>query len=215
VHQSGGVQSSSRVTTNAVAEETVRVQMCLLEEGEQYEDDSCAINLDNKSLESNTYTVSGSKTTYAHKPLKFPSECKRLEGFLTLFDDHELRSHNFVRESQWQRRTDIGDCTKGGTTSWRRLWFRAEIIDMNQQKSINNSDKPQEQQNNINLKQRTIVLRYWMYPEYAEQEREVPVIIYLLRRSRYMYFSYWIINGGRLHILCNVQFFIFNVCMNS
>lgn len=175
MHQSGGVASSSRATTNAVAEETVRVQMCLLEEGEQYEDDSGEINLENKSLESNTYTASGNKAAWAQKPLKFPSECKRLEGFLTLFDDHELRSHNFVRESQWQRRTDIGDNTKGGTTSWRRLWFRAEIIDMNQQNSINNSDKSQEQQNSINLKQRTIVLRYWMYPEYAEQEREVLV----------------------------------------
>ncbi|XP_008180199.1 uncharacterized protein LOC100572761 isoform X2 [Acyrthosiphon pisum] len=172
VHQSGGVPSSSRVTTNAIAEETVRVQMCLLEEGEQYEDDSGAINVDNKSLEPNTYIASGSKAAWAQKLLKFPSECKRLEGFLTLFDDHELRSHNFLRESKWQRRTDIGDCTKGGTTSWRRLWFRAEIIDMNQQKSLNNSDKPQKQENNINLKQRTIVLRYWMYPEYAEQERE-------------------------------------------
>jgi len=190
VHQSGGVPSSSRVTTNAAAEETVRIRMCLLEEGEQYEDDSGALNLDNKSLESNTYTASGSKAVWAQKILKFPSECKRLEGFLTLFDDHELRSHNFIQESQWQRRTDIGDCTKGGTTSWRRLWFRAEIIDMNQQKSINNSDKPQEQQNNINLKQRTIVLRYWMYPEYAEQEREVQILIYLLRGSQYTYFSF-------------------------
>lgn len=190
MHQSGGVPSSSRVTTNAVAEETVRVHMCLLEEGEQYEDDSGANNLENKSLESNTHTASGSKAACAQKPLKFPSECKRLEGFLTLFDDHELRSHNFVRESQWQRRTNIGDCTKGGTTSWRRLWFRAEIIDINQQKSINISDKSQEQQNNINLKQRTMVLRYWMYPEHAEQEREVPVLIFLLIRSQYMYFSF-------------------------
>jgi len=179
VHQSSGVPSSSRTTTNAAAEETVRVCMCLLEEGEQYEDDSGGINLDNKSLESNT--ASGTKAVWAQKSLKFPSECKRLEGFLTLFDDHELRSHNFVRESQWKRRTNIGDCTKGGTTSWRRLWFRAEIIDINQQKSINNSNKPQEQQNIINLKQRTIVLRYWMYPEHAEQEREVPIAIHLLR----------------------------------
>jgi len=162
-------------------EETVRVRMCLLEEGEQYtyEDDMGGINLDNKSSESNLYAASGIKVM-AQKSLKFPSECKRLEGFLTLFDDHELRTHNFEREGQWKRRADIGDCTKGGTTSWRRLWFRAEIIDMNQQKSINDSDKPQEQQNGNNFMQQTIVLRYWMYPEYAEQEREVRIIMYLL-----------------------------------
>ncbi|KAF0761423.1 Uncharacterized protein FWK35_00023440, partial [Aphis craccivora] len=173
VHQSGGISSSSKVNTNAAVEETVRVRMCLLEEGEQYtyEDDMGGINLDNKSSESNLYAASGIKVM-AQKSLKFPSECKRLEGFLTLFDDHELRTHNFEREGQWKRRADIGNCTKGGTTSWRRLWFRAEIIDMNQQKSINDSDKPQEQQNGNNFMQQTIVLRYWMYPEYAEQERE-------------------------------------------
>lgn len=170
VHQSGS--SSSRATSNAAAEETVRVRMCLLEEGEQYEDDLGGIHLDNKSSETNTYASGGSKAVRAQKTLTFPSECKRLEGFLTLFDDHELRSHNFVRESQWQRRADIGSGPKGGTTSWRRLWFRAEIIDRNQQKSININDESQEQQNDNNLKQQTIVLRYWMYPEYAEQERE-------------------------------------------
>lgn len=188
MHQSGS--NSSRVTTNVAAEETVRIRMCLLEEGEQYEDDSVDINFDNKSSKTNTYTASSSKALRVQKQLKFPSECKRLEGFLTLFDDHELRSHNFVQESQWQRHADIGNCTKGGTTSWRRLWFRAEIIDMNQQKSININDKQQELQNDNNLKQRTIVLRYWMYPEYAEQEREVPKIINLLRGSQLMYFSY-------------------------
>ncbi|XP_026821529.1 uncharacterized protein LOC113559940 [Rhopalosiphum maidis] len=171
VHQSGSISSSSRV---AAVEETVRVQMCLLEEGEEYtyDDDMGGINLDNKSSGSNSYAAGGIRTVSAQKSLKFPSECKRLEGFLTLFDDHELRTQNFEREGQWKRRADIGGCSKGGTTSWRRLWFRAEIIDVNQQKSINNSDKPQEQPNDKNLKQQSIVLRYWMYPEYAEQERE-------------------------------------------
>jgi len=186
VHQSGS--NSSRITTNVAAEETVRIRMCLLEEGEQYEDDSGDINLDNKSSGINTYTASSSKAVRAQKQLKFPLECKRLEGFLTLFDDHELRSHNFVRDSQWQRHADIGNRTKSGTTSWRRLWFRAEIIDMNQQNSININEKLQELQNDKNLKQRTIVLRYWMYPEYAEQEREVPVIINLLSVTEHVFF---------------------------
>jgi len=181
VHQSGGVSSSSRGTTNTAVEETVRVRMCLLEEGEQYtyEDNAGEIHLDNKSSESNTYATSGSKAVWPRKPLKFPSECKRLEGFLTLFDDHELRSHNFEQKGQWQRHGDIGGGSKGGTTSWRRLWFRAEIIDMNQQ-NIKNSDESQDQRNNDDLRQQTIVLRYWMYPEYAEQEREVTILIYLL-----------------------------------
>jgi hypothetical protein len=156
--------------------------MCLLDEGEEYtyDDDMGGINLDNKSSGSNSYATGGIRTVSIQKSLKFPSECKRLEGFLTLFDDHELRTQHFEREGQWKRRADIGGCSKGGTTSWRRLWFRAEIIDVNQQKSINNSDKPQEQSNDKNLKQQSIVLRYWMYPEYAEQEREVSIIICLL-----------------------------------
>lgn len=173
VHQSGGVSSNSRVTTNVAVEETVRVHMCFLEEGEK-EDSVGGINLDNKSSDSYTHAVN-----WQLRSLKFPNDCKQLEGFLTLFDDRELRPYSLGPKSYWQDRTDVGGRTKDGTTAWRRLWFRTEIIDLNQQKSINNSDKSQEQQNDNNVQQRTIVLKYWLYPEYAEQEREVTIIIFI------------------------------------
>lgn len=141
-------------------EETVRVRMRLLEEGEQYncKDDEDGTNIDSKSSSSNSATV------MTRKQLTLPSECKRTEGFLTLFDDHELRSTTlFERGQQWQRSSTFS----GGTTSWRRLWFGVEIID--------DLEQSEDSENNINdtFKQKVIVLRYWKYPEHAEQQREV------------------------------------------
>lgn len=155
MHQTGGISSISKST----GEETVRVRMRLLEEGEQY------------TCDDDEVTNSNSGTGYsARKLITLPSECKRYEGFLTLFDDHELRSTPVIeRGRQWQHHSDISGRTIGGTTLWRRLWFRAEVNDIQQQKTTDTSnDKTPKQQ-----QQKTIVLRYWMYPEHAEQQREV------------------------------------------
>lgn len=181
VHQSGGSASTSRGTTITPAEETVRIKMRLLEDGEQYvyENEEGEINLDYLSLGSNKYT--GSLVAAAKKPLTLPS-CKRLEGFLTLFDDHELRATSiFGQSQQWQRRKNIGSGSSGGTTSWRRLWFRVEVVN-NIEPDIHNSDDDlstkQQQQNDNHVWKKTIVLRYWMYPEHVEQGREVNLTIF-------------------------------------
>lgn len=158
IHQSSGTSS----TTKGTGEETVRIRMRLLEEGEDYTYE----NIEGQSA--NIYT--------SKKFLTLPPECKQIEGFLTLFDDHELRSTSMInRGLQWQRRTDITGGSSAGTTLWRRLWFRVEIIDKPQQQKINdNNDEVSK------LQQQTIVLRYWMYPEHAEQQRQVCHKIFLI-----------------------------------
>lgn len=173
VHQSGSVSNTSKVTT----EETVRVCMRLLKEGEQYIYD----NDEGTKFGSNQY-AGGKFAIELRKPLTLPSECKQTEGFLTLFDDHELRTTPALEHGQkWQRHYNIGANTQGGTTSWRRLWFRADVIDDPKQETSDNScDEAQKQQDNNIGRQKTIVLRYWLYPEHAEQQREVKLIISLL-----------------------------------
>lgn len=157
--------------------------MCLLEDGEQYiyDNDEDPRNCDNPSLSSNRYANSGCAMVAAKKPLTFPSECKRTEGFLTLFDDHELRATpTFEQTPKWQRHSNIkGNVKDGGTTLWRRLWFRVEIIDdpKQQQEVDDKSCSETKRQQQINKHQKTIVLRYWLYPEHAEQQREVYLII--------------------------------------
>lgn len=133
--------------------------MRLLEEGEQY------VFVDDESPSGCT-----------KKLLTLPPECKRMEGFLTLFDDHELRATPVIdSKQQWHRRLDIGGGTSGGTTLWRRLWFRLETVDdPQQQKTSDSSDETLLQQQNKTVRRlRTIMLRYWMYPEHAEQQRKV------------------------------------------
>lgn len=155
--------------------------MRLLEDGEQYvyENEKGGINFDHLSLSSNKNA--GSLVAAAKKPLTLPS-CKRLEGFLTLFDDHELRTTSIFGLGQhWQRRRNIGSGSSGGTTSWRRLWFRVEVVN-NIEQEIHNSDDDlstkQLQENDNHFWKKTIVLRYWMYPEHVEQEREVNLTIF-------------------------------------
>lgn len=182
VHQSGSSASSSRGTTITPAEETVRINMRLLENGEQYvyENEEGEINIEHLTLGSDKNA--GSLVAAAKKSLTLPS-CKRMEGFLTLFDDHELRATSiFGQGQQWQRRRNIGSGSSGGTTSWRRLWFRVEVVN-NTEHEINNSDddlsKKQQQLNDNHAWKKTILLRYWMYPEHVEQEREVnPTIMF-------------------------------------
>lgn len=181
VHQSSSSASTSRGSTITQTEETVRIHMHLLEDGEQYvyEDEEGEINFETLSLGSKQYVGNGSLVVAAKKPLKLPS-CQRTEGFLTLFDDHELRA-NVIIGQQWQRRWNIGSGSSGGTTSWRRLWFRVEVINNTEQEvSITNDDLSLKQQdpNDNNTCQNTIILRYWMYPEHVEQERMVNPIIY-------------------------------------
>lgn len=140
--------------------------MRLLEEGEPY-----SYNYD-EGMNGNII-----KGCSAKKLLSMPSECKQAEGFLTLFDDNELRSTPTIdRGQQWQRHSDISSGPTGGTTLWRRLWFRAEIIDdsLPQKLGKNSDNETLVNHQQYNLRQRkTIVLRYWMYPEHAEQQREV------------------------------------------
>lgn len=158
IHQSSGILS----TTKGTGEETVRVRMQLLEEGENYTYEN--IRVEGQSASSYT----------SKKLLTLPPECKQTEGFLTLFDDHELRSTSVInRGQQWQRRTDIAGGSSAGTTLWRRLWFRVEIVNQPQQQKTNdNNDEVSK------IQQQTIVLRYWMYPEHAEQQRQVYHIKY-------------------------------------
>lgn len=152
--------------------------MRILEDGEQYVYyNEGERDLHHSLLGSNKHASSGN--TVVRKPLTLPTECKRMEGFLTLFDDHELRATPAIeRGPQWQRHSDIGGSANlGGTTLWRRLWFRVEIIDdPKYQETSKSDDDKQKQQNNIGL-YKTIVLRYWMYPEHAEQQREVCLTI--------------------------------------
>lgn len=134
--------------------------MRLLEEGEMY-------------AFANDESTSGCN----RKLLTLPPECSRTEGFLTLFDDHELRTTPVIDyEQQWHRQSNIGGGKSGGTTLWRRLWFRIETIaDPQTQKTSNSNDEelmPQQQNKTVRQLQ-TIVLRYWMYPEHAEQQRKV------------------------------------------
>lgn len=141
--------------------------MRLLEEGEQY-----------------AFVDDESPSGCARKLLTLPPECKRMEGFLTLFDDHEIRTTPVIDcEQQWHRRSNIGGGASGGTTLWRRLWFRIETVDdPQQQKNSDSSDEVLllQQQDKTVRRLQTIVLRYWMYPEHAEQQRKVcPNIIYL------------------------------------
>jgi len=149
--------------------------MFLLEDGEQYiyDNDKGLGNVDNLSLGS---SYSDYAMDVARKPLTFPPECKRLEGFLTLFDDHELRSTPaFEQAPKWQRHSNIGGKVNSGTTLWRRLWFRAVIVDDTKQQDINDDGYGETPKlGHINIgRQKTIVLRYWLYPEHAEQQREV------------------------------------------
>lgn len=139
--------------------------MTILDNGEEYIYDSNEDGIDFNYIRNNKCVTK--------KLLKLPSECK-VEGFLTLFDDHELRATNtFEQGQQWQRYLDIGG-RSGGTTLWRRLWFRVEVIDDPKQMDGSNNDVGEIQNN---TKQKTIVLCYWMYPEHAEQQREVYSII--------------------------------------
>lgn len=187
VHQSGSSASTSRGITITPTEETVRIHMRLLEDGEQYvfENEEGEINFEHLSLSNNKYA--SNVVAAVKKPLTLPS-CKRTEGFLTLFDDHELRATPLIGQGQqWQRRRNIGSSSSGGTTSWRRLWFRVETVN-NIDQEIKNSDgdlsTKQQQLNDNHVLKKTIVLRYWMYPEHAEQEREVnPTICYNLLYS--------------------------------
>lgn len=164
VHQSGGIASFSKDVSPSM-ENIVRVRMRLLEEGERYicKDGEDGTNLGSKSSSSSSATV------MTRKQLTLPSDCKRTEGFLTLFDDHELRTSTiFERGHQWQRSSGFS----GGTTSWRRLWFGVEIVDDLDQSEANDNDV------NDTFKQKVIVLRYWKYPEHAEQQREVYSMIF-------------------------------------
>lgn len=146
--------------------------MHLLDEDEHYayEDDEDRINFENPSLKyGSRYT-----TVAAMKPLTLPPECKRTEGFLTLFDDHELRTtQTFERGPQWHRQSNIGSSTSGGTTMWRRLWFSTDIVDVPEQQETSDNRNEIQQKNYDIGQQQTVVLRYWMYPEHAEQQREV------------------------------------------
>lgn len=145
--------------------------MRLLEDGEQY-----VFNNDESTNFGNSqYTGSNFGMVRLRKPLTLPSECKRTEGFLTLFDDHELRATPTLEHRQkWQRHFNIGGNTHGGTTLWRRLWFRVEVIDdPTQLKSSDNSCAELQKQLDGNIKWKTIVLRYWLYPEHADEQREV------------------------------------------
>lgn len=154
--------------------------MRLLEDGEQY----VYNNDENPNYGNNQYAESNIRTVGLRKPLTLPSECKQTEGFLTLFDDHELRTTPTLEYGQkWQRHFNIGGNAHGGTTLWRRLWFRAEVIDdPKQQEAIDDScAESQRQQQDINIRrQKTIVLRYWLYPEHADQQREVYLKYYVL-----------------------------------
>lgn len=166
VHQSGSFGSTSKTI-----EETVRVHMTLLDDGEQYIYDSNENGLDSNCIPSTKCITK--------KLLTLPLECK-VEGFLTLFDDHELRATpTFERGQQWQRYSDIGG-RSGGTTLWRRLWFRVEVIDDPKHLEASNKDIGEIHNKNNPKQQKTIVLRYWMYPEHAEQQREVYSLIIIL-----------------------------------
>lgn len=152
--------------------------MRIFKDGEQYSYyNEGEIDLDHSLLVGNKNAGSGN--TVVRKPLILPMECKRMEGFLTLFDDHELRSTPAIeRGPKWQRHTDIGTSSNlGGTTLWRRLWFRVEIIDDPKYQETIKSDDKQKQENNVGL-YKTILLRYWMYPENVEQQEVISPVHY-------------------------------------
>lgn len=172
-------------------EETVRVRMRLLEEGEKYicKDDEDWMNLGSKTSSSSSASV------MTRKQLTLPSECKRTEGFLTLFDDHELKtSAMFERGRQWQHSATFWQQSatirqqsaySGGVSSWRRLWFSVEIIDEPEQSEASDNDI------NDTFKQKTIALQYWKYPEHVEQQKEVLFInleLYSLYKVLFFFF---------------------------
>lgn len=160
VHQSSGFGNTSKTI-----EETVRVHMSLLDNGEQY-------IYDNDSTADSNH-ISNIKKCVTKEQLTLPSVCKLVEGFLTLFDDHELRATTtFEWGQQWQHYSDIG-VRNGGTALWRRLWFRIEIVDDLEKLESSNNDISEVHKQNNTRQQKTIILRYWMYPEHAEQQREV------------------------------------------
>jgi len=152
--------------------------MCLLEEGEEYMYDSGEGlgNFDDPSPDSNKQHDNSpcAWAAAARKSLRFPSECKRTEGFLTLFDDHELRTTPaFEQEAKWRPHSSVSRMTV-----WRRLWFCAKVIDNPKQLEIHDISGDQTQQQQMNVRrQKTIVLRCWLYPEHAEQQREVYTIL--------------------------------------
>lgn len=144
---------------NAAPPETVRVKMRLVDA----EEDAREGHDDENDLEAATgiYSSSGGKLC-----LPIDAHQNRIEGFLTLFDDHELRRAQ--AKNKWHRSNADN---RSALTAWRRLWFRMQVM----QGTVDNDDTDTEDRNDKQkyTKQQTIVLTYWMYPEHAEQQRQV------------------------------------------
>lgn len=165
-----GSTSTSKAISTGTTEDVVRVCMHILEDGEQY---IYRHDLEEKCV--GTLSTNRHEEMVVIKPLTLPPECKLTEGFLTLFDDYALRPPFIYQPNEtpkWQRflTTNVGK----GTALWERFWFRLEIIDDPNCKS-NNVDV-EDNEVNSRTRQQTIVLRYWLYPEHAEQQRKVCLI---------------------------------------
>lgn len=162
---------STKTSKNAT-EDVVRVCMQMLEPGEQY-----VSKPDQASEDGQILSTSVHEEMLVIKPLTLPSECK-LEGFLTLFDDFALRPIIALKPNEtpkWQH--FLINNVETYKALWTRYWFRVEIIDDPNQELINKNVRslqiPNTEGGTTNIRQQTIVLRYWQYPEHAEKEQEV------------------------------------------
>ncbi|VVC41109.1 PH domain-like [Cinara cedri] len=166
VHQSGGITSTSKSAVPIDEPEVARICMQMLEDGEEYVQSDLNGSISSTSHEENLVI----------KPLKLPSKCKITEGFITLFDDFALRIP-FEFESneipRWQNFSN-NNTNSLSNALWTRLWFKVEIInDPNAQKD----DQNYEIINKEKIYPQTVILKYWLYPEHFEQNREPRGII--------------------------------------
>lgn len=142
--------------------ETVRVRMRLVDADEETEEDY--------NEENGVEEASGSSCGKLVLPVD--ARQNRIEGFLTLFDDNELRRAQ--AKNKWHRSSSSD--TNSATTAWRRLWFRMRVV---QEAGVREIEGSEERKSNS--QKQTIVLTYWMYPEHAEQQRQVCCKIFFVK----------------------------------
>lgn len=147
--------------------------MQIIEEGEEY--------VSKHDTEDSKSSISSSSHKYSLviKPLAFPPACRHIEGFITLFDDFALRPAFEFEPNEtpkWQHFIN----KKSNVDSralWTRLWCRLVIINDPNVLKNDGEDNDNGKKKEI-IHPQTIVLYYWLYPEHAEQQREVYNYIY-------------------------------------
>lgn len=155
-------------TSKTSTEDVVRVCMQMLEPGQQY------VSKQNPE-DGHILSTSVHEEMLVIKPLILPSDCK-LEGFLTLFDDFALRPTVVLKPNEtpkWQH--FLINNVETYKALWTRYWFRVEIVDdPNQELTVQTIlQKLNTEGGTPKIRQQTVVLRYWLYPEHAEKEEEV------------------------------------------